>query len=109
MEEDFKEAPKVLKPFAGTGNVLGGPSTSSAAPASSSMPGSFPSTSAAPAEPRTVSVNFAVDESLPTTSIQIRLADGTRLVSKFNHSHRVSDIRGFVNAYVILQSSGRES
>ena len=28
---------------------------------------------------------------------QIRLADGTRLVAKFNHSHTISDVRNFIN------------
>ncbi|NP_001080187.1 NSFL1 (p97) cofactor (p47) L homeolog [Xenopus laevis] len=32
----------------------------------------------------------------PVTSIQIRLADGGRLVQKFNHSHRIRDIRLFI-------------
>ncbi|KAK3719414.1 hypothetical protein QZH41_015661, partial [Actinostola sp. cb2023] len=36
------------------------------------------------------------DQSKPTTSIQLRLADGTRLVSKFNPSQTVGDIRAFI-------------
>jgi len=32
-----------------------------------------------------------VDESQPVTSLQLRLADGTRLVARFNHSHTVAD------------------
>lgn len=36
------------------------------------------------------------DESKPLTSIQIRLADGTRLVAKFNLCQTVGDIRSFV-------------
>lgn len=31
---------------------------------------------------------IVIDESEPVTNIQIRLADGGRLVQKFNHSHR---------------------
>nr|XP_019806416.1 NSFL1 cofactor p47 isoform X4 [Tursiops truncatus] len=42
------------------------------------------------------SSSISVDESQPTTNIQIRLADGGRLVQKFNHSHRISDIRLFI-------------
>lgn len=34
------------------------------------------------------SSSVSIDESQPTTNIQIRLADGGRLVQKFNHSHR---------------------
>uniref|UniRef100_A0A2I3S9I9 NSFL1 cofactor p47 n=1 Tax=Pan troglodytes TaxID=9598 RepID=A0A2I3S9I9_PANTR len=42
------------------------------------------------------SSSILIDESEPTTNIQIRLADGGRLVQKFNHSHRISDIRLFI-------------
>jgi len=41
----------------------------------------------------------------PTTSVQIRLADGTRLVSRMNLTHTVGDIRGFINASRPGQSS----
>uniref|UniRef100_A0A2I3HVB2 NSFL1 cofactor p47 n=1 Tax=Nomascus leucogenys TaxID=61853 RepID=A0A2I3HVB2_NOMLE len=34
--------------------------------------------------------------STTTTNIQIRLADGVRLVQKFNHSHRISNIQLFI-------------
>ncbi|XP_062871741.1 NSFL1 cofactor p47 [Trichomycterus rosablanca] len=42
------------------------------------------------------SASISVDDSQPVTNIQIRLADGGRLVQKFNHTHRVSDVRRFV-------------
>lgn len=38
------------------------------------------------------------DESKPTTSIQIRLADGSRLVAKFNLDQTVAEIRKFIKA-----------
>jgi len=34
----------------------------------------------------------------PTTSLQIRLVDGTRLVATFNHSHTIGDIRRYIIA-----------
>ncbi|GBM59684.1 NSFL1 cofactor p47 [Araneus ventricosus] len=37
-----------------------------------------------------------VDESKPSTSIQIRLADGSRLMMKANHTHTVGDVRRFI-------------
>ncbi|XP_019855814.1 PREDICTED: NSFL1 cofactor p47-like [Amphimedon queenslandica] len=37
-----------------------------------------------------------VDHTKPVTSVQIRLADGQRLVGKFNHTHTVADIRQFI-------------
>ena len=39
---------------------------------------------------------WSVDEKEPTTSIQIRLRDGSRLVAKFNLSHTVAHIRDFI-------------
>ncbi|TNN53056.1 NSFL1 cofactor p47 [Liparis tanakae] len=39
-----------------------------------------------------------LDSSQPVTNIQIRLADGGRLVQRFNYTHRVSDVRQFVVA-----------
>lgn len=41
----------------------------------------------------------AVDPSLPTTSIQIRLSDGSRLLGQFNHSHTIADVRRFITTY----------
>ncbi|XP_013787801.1 NSFL1 cofactor p47-like [Limulus polyphemus] len=39
---------------------------------------------------------LVVKESEPTTSIQIRLADGSRMVAKLNHSHTVGDLRKYI-------------
>lgn len=39
-----------------------------------------------------------VNASQPTTMIQVRLADGSRLSARFNHSHTVSDIRSYIRA-----------
>ncbi|GFO22492.1 nsfl1 cofactor p47 [Plakobranchus ocellatus] len=79
--------PKVkVKAFSGAGHMLG-----------SEEPNSFSPT------PNVVSANppagdrsaptIVVDDKKPTTNVQLRLADGKRLVLKLNHSHRVSDIR----------------
>jgi len=37
-----------------------------------------------------------VEPSAPVTSIQIRLTDGSRLVSKFNTNHTVADVRRYI-------------
>lgn len=37
-----------------------------------------------------------LDHTLPVTSLQIWLADGRRLVQRFNLSHRISDVHDFV-------------
>ncbi|KAJ4876106.1 Plant UBX domain-containing protein 4 [Raphanus sativus] len=44
------------------------------------------------------SLSLKIEETDPTTSIQIRLTDGTRLVGKFNHHHTVHDIRAFIDS-----------
>lgn len=44
------------------------------------------------------SSSISIDESQPTTNIQIRLADGGRLVQKFNHSHRYFMLSGPANS-----------
>jgi UBX domain-containing protein 1 len=77
-EEYQPPPPKPASPFSGSGNRLGAP-----VPGISSegvVPGAFAtaSTSSARAEPDSIQPRFEVDTSLPTTSIQVRLADGTR-------------------------------
>ncbi len=37
-------------------------------------------------------------ESEPTTSLQLRLPDGSRMVARFNHTHTLRDVRRFVRA-----------
>lgn len=41
---------------------------------------------------------FQLDQNQPITTLQIRLGDGSRLTQKFNLTHTVGDIRGFINA-----------
>ncbi|KAH8105335.1 ubiquitin-related domain-containing protein [Cristinia sonorae] len=86
--------------FHGTGNRLGAPVPTTT---TESMPGTFPavgtSTSTVPQrEAESISTRFEVDQTQPTTSIQVRLADGTRMVCRMNLTHTVQDIRNFINA-----------
>lgn len=94
MDEDYVAPKKKFVPFAGGGNRLGAPTpgfesnvgaSSSTAPAAS-----------APAAPPPQTID--VDNDQPTTSLQIRLGDGTRLVSRFNHTHTIANVYAFVNA-----------
>ncbi|GJN27354.1 hypothetical protein PR202_gb15372 [Eleusine coracana subsp. coracana] len=89
--EDYKEPAKPGSRFQGVGRTLGGGSSTedNSAPAP-------PPTQAPPAASR--SVGIVVDDSLPFTSIQLRLADGTRMVARFNMHHTVGDIRSFIDA-----------
>ncbi|CAH8831775.1 unnamed protein product [Trichobilharzia szidati] len=74
--------PKV-KPFAGTGQMLG-----------------FPLPQMISTEPKVTekaeikkSSPVSVDDSKPVTQIQIRLPDGSRIVVRLNNTHTVGDIR----------------
>ncbi|KAF8592017.1 SEP-domain-containing protein [Ramaria rubella] len=106
LNEDYIPAPaRPLGTFEGQGHRLGAPvpeiSGASASRDSPSIPGAFPSPSTstgAGAERTSIQTQFAVDQTLPTTSVQVRLADGTRLVARMNLHHTVGDIRNFINA-----------
>ncbi|KAL0948013.1 hypothetical protein HGRIS_010635 [Hohenbuehelia grisea] len=100
-------APTVKKAFQGSGHRLGAPvpalTSEAGATADSDMPGSFPGSStpaaAGSSEDRpSIGTKFEVDQTQPTTSVQIRLADGTRMVCRVNLTHTVLDIRNFINA-----------
>lgn len=80
------------KPFSGGGQRLGSP-----------VPGA--GVEAAPSSASATSINTnsmqaspssSVDESLPVITLQIRLADGTRLPSRFNTTQTIGDVYAFV-------------
>ncbi|XP_021890110.1 plant UBX domain-containing protein 5, partial [Carica papaya] len=75
-EEDYIEPPKKRTSFKGTGRTLGSSSTATASAANEPATIST-SLNTAPLP----SMGLVVNDSLPTTSIQLRLADGTRMVS----------------------------
>jgi len=77
-----------MTPFSGSGNKLGSASTST--------PSSSSSTSQSSSSSNILPIK--VDESQPTTSIQIRCGDGSRLIGKFNHTHTIKDIRQFIDS-----------
>ncbi|KAG6385174.1 hypothetical protein SASPL_154002 [Salvia splendens] len=90
-EGDYKEPPKKSLPFRGVGRTLGSTSDT-AAPVEA---GSVHTVLAAAPTP---SPGLVVDQGQPSTSIQLRLADGTRMVSRFNNHHTIRDIQGFIDA-----------
>lgn len=95
--------PAGTRVFAGSGHRLGAPvpNFASEISSSSSMPGGFPSSSPPPRAPvdrDSLTTRFEVDQTKPTTSVQIRLADGTRIVCRMNLTHTVRDLRNFINA-----------
>ncbi|PNP57117.1 hypothetical protein THARTR1_02959 [Trichoderma harzianum] len=85
----YKQPPKKYKPFAGSGNRLGSPvpgaTSTTTAPAASAAASS---SSSAPAP--------SVDNSQPTLMIRIQMPDGSRLPARFNTTHTVGDVYGFV-------------
>ncbi len=80
--EDY--VPPQKKAFSGAGHRLGAPvpTFTSAGSQASTMPGSFPGSSSSntrePEERESLNTRFEVDQTKPMTSIQLRLADGTR-------------------------------
>nr|XP_033769978.1 NSFL1 cofactor p47 [Geotrypetes seraphini] len=86
-DEEFMKAKGVFKAFTGEGQKLG-----STAP---QVIGTGSPSQQAENEAK-ASSSVSIRESEPVTSIQIRLADGSRLVQRFNHTHRIHDIRLFI-------------
>ncbi|CAO1623333.1 unnamed protein product [Parajaminaea phylloscopi] len=95
LSEKYRPPPPApLKAFSGGGNRLGSP-----APAVASTSASTGAASAAPsAAQQSAAQAPQVDEAKPVTQVQIRLADGSRLLGRFNHDHTVADIRSFIDA-----------
>ncbi|KAM9751802.1 NSFL1 cofactor p47 isoform 2-T2 [Menidia menidia] len=90
-DEDFSKPKLAFKAFGGEGQKLG-----SATPELTAAPA--PSQQDQATNEAQASASVGLDPAQPTTNIQIRLADGGRLVQKFNHTHRVSDLRQFLVA-----------
>ncbi|XP_051879713.1 NSFL1 cofactor p47-like isoform X3 [Pristis pectinata] len=83
--EEYLKHKLKFKAFSGDGQKLGSPTPT------------IVSTPSSPEEEFKYFVNVLnVNEAEPTTTVQIRLADGSRLVQKFNQTHRISDIRQFI-------------
>ncbi|KAH9938800.1 uncharacterized protein BXZ73DRAFT_89178 [Epithele typhae] len=90
------------KTFSGQGHRLGSPVPGivGAGESSGAVPGDFPvaSGSGGGSMAASISTRFEVDQTKPTTNIQIRLADGSRMVARMNLTHTVGDIRNYINA-----------
>ncbi|KAL7142296.1 hypothetical protein ABFS83_08G114500 [Erythranthe nasuta] len=92
-DDDYKEPKKRDVPFRGVGRTLGSSSDDVTITTTLVEPETVLMTSA-PAP----SMGMVVDETQSTTSIQLRLADGTRMVSRFNNNHTIRDVRAFIDA-----------
>eukprot|EP00245_Coleochaete_scutata_P001026 TRINITY_DN11252_c0_g1_i1.p1 TRINITY_DN11252_c0_g1~~TRINITY_DN11252_c0_g1_i1.p1 ORF type:complete len:413 (+),score=76.96 TRINITY_DN11252_c0_g1_i1:66-1304(+) len=98
-DEDWTPPPEPrYRAFAGVGRTLGSTTTGGVSSSSGEIPAPTASgtvsgmASAGPAK------GFEVDNSKPSTSITVRLLDGTRLVIRFNHHHTIGDLRQFIDA-----------
>ncbi|KAG2448631.1 hypothetical protein HYH02_006519 [Chlamydomonas schloesseri] len=90
-EEPYSEPERPKQYFTGTGRTLGASTSAGASTSTASA--------AAAAADASAGEWKGVDESEPTTSLQLRLPDGSRMVARFNQGrHTVRDIRRFVRA-----------
>ncbi|XP_074659934.1 NSFL1 cofactor p47-like [Tubulanus polymorphus] len=86
--DEFTKPKKNTRAFTGEGRMLGSPCPAVAVTNTTSDKLKQNQDSA--------QSEISVDASQPTTQIQIRLSDGSRLVAKFNHTHSVGDIRRYI-------------
>uniref|UniRef100_A0A8C4J956 UBX domain-containing protein 2B n=1 Tax=Dromaius novaehollandiae TaxID=8790 RepID=A0A8C4J956_DRONO len=86
QEQEYVKPRLRFKAFSGEGQKLG------------SLTPEIVSTPSSPEEEEKSILNAPVliDDSMPATKIQIRLADGSRLIQRFNRTHRIKDIRDFI-------------
>ena len=83
--------PKVRSTFPGKGHVLG-----TTAPAAADITTSTDSSDDAAANEQHARSELNVDANQPTTTIQIRLADGSNVRAQFNLHHTIGDLRRFI-------------
>ncbi|KAL1513125.1 hypothetical protein ABEB36_002585 [Hypothenemus hampei] len=85
--EQYKPPAASVKPFQGHGYILGSP-----APV---VVGACANEDKPVNEARAKEL-LKLNSTEPTTSLQIRLADGSRLVGQFNHGHTVAQVRQYI-------------
>lgn len=91
-DENYRPPPKVYKPFSGGGHRLGSPTPGSPARTASPVTAAPPTTTAVSSSVVGVDIN----PDLPTISLRIQLADGTRLPARFNSTHTIGDVYNFI-------------
>jgi UBX domain-containing protein 1 len=90
--EDFAQKKATVQCFSGEGHRLGSPTDAVTVPTHQPQQ----QHQAAAAQESVPSQIIPVDPNSPATSIQIRLTDGSKLVSKFNTNHTVADVRRYI-------------
>ncbi|KAH8290401.1 hypothetical protein KR054_002681 [Drosophila jambulina] len=92
--EDFKRQAAPLT-FKGSGQKLGSP-VANVVTESPTVPAATLSPDDAANQEASARDAINLNSEAPSTTLQIRLADGSRLAAQFNMSHTVSDIRRFI-------------
>ncbi|KAJ1989646.1 protein phosphatase regulator [Coemansia spiralis] len=95
-EDYVPPAAPPVKPFSGTGHRLGGITSSSSSGGVASSSSQQGQQQEQEAQTGPGGKQISLDPSQPTVQVQIRLADGTRLVAKVNPSHTIGDLRDYV-------------
>ncbi|KAI0376724.1 SEP-domain-containing protein [Hypomontagnella monticulosa] len=95
-DENYRQLPKVYKPFGGEGRRLGSPVPGESATAATVLPTPSASSTAATSSSSAAPQSTSVDESQPTIMIRIQMPDGTRLPARFNTTQTVNDIYDFI-------------
>ncbi|PVU95490.1 hypothetical protein BB561_001782 [Smittium simulii] len=105
-DEDYSEEPKKRQVFSGSGHRLGAITSTIKV---NSISDEYTSNAATSSSQNVSSTKpLVVDEDQPTTQLQIRLVDGSRIVIKVNLTHRVVDIMDEIEAMHSNPTNGRE-
>ncbi|ORX83738.1 SEP-domain-containing protein [Anaeromyces robustus] len=87
LNDDYIPPPKKFKAFEGVGQKLG-----------SYVPGVDISSPPPQSKEKQPEGKVEVDESQPTTTLQIRLSNGSREMATFNHTNTVGDIMQYIKS-----------
>lgn len=99
--EEYVKRSKPFKAFGGSGQTLGSPVPPMATASSSSSSSGGTSSSAKASgsneeNEKRAAEELALDSAQPTTMLQIRLIDGSRLSARFNQAHTVEHVRRYI-------------
>lgn len=81
------------QPFSGKGQMLGSPTPPTVG---ATAPVAVNADDRA-ANQRAAQAQIQIDETQPVTTVQFRLADGSRITGRFNHTHTVADLQRYVS------------
>lgn len=91
--EEFSKGAVKTQAFGGSGHTLGSPAPN----VTENIPSQPTKAETDPKEDeKKANDALKTDSTQPSTMIQVRLADGSRLSTRFNHTHTVDDIRQFI-------------